>query len=212
MKNKISNLKTSFNNNRPTWVIFLFFVFIFGGFALSQNTFPSIKLGLEESSNPQDFSLTVKIVILMTILSLAPSIIMMMTCFTRIIIVFHFLRSALGTQSAPSNQILVGLALFITYFVMTPVIDEVNNNALQPYLNETISQEIAIQEAVKPIKAFMMNQVDEKSLQMFINFYPGNKPSSPEEISMSVLIPSYILSELTIAFKIGFLLYYQCYY
>lgn len=207
MKNKISNLKTSFNNNRSTWVIFLFFVFIFGGFALSQNTFPSIKLGLEESSNPQDFSLTVKIVILMTILSLAPSIIMMMTCFTRIIIVFHFLRSALGTQSAPSNQILVGLALFITYFVMTPVIDEVNNNALQPYLNETISQEIAIQEAVKPIKAFMMNQVDEKSLQMFINFYPGNKPSSPEEISMSVLIPSYILSELTIAFKIGFLLY-----
>jgi len=207
MKNKISNLKTLFNNNRSTWLIFLFFVFIFGGFALSQSTFPSIKLGLEESSNPQDFSLTVKIVILMTILSLAPSIIMMMTCFTRIIIVFHFLRSALGTQSAPSNQILVGLALFITYFVMTPVIDEVNNNALQPYLNETISQEIAIQEAVKPIKAFMMNQVDEKSLQMFINFYPGNKPSSPEEISMSVLIPSYILSELTIAFKIGFLLY-----
>ena len=207
MKNKISNLQTSFNNNKSTWIIFLFFIFLFGGFALSQNTFPSIKLGLKESSNPQDFSLTVKIVILMLILSLGPSIIMMMTCFTRIIIVFHFLRSALGTQSAPSNQILVGLALFITYFVMTPVIDEVNNNALQPYLNETISQEIAIQEAVKPMKAFMMNQVDEKSLQMFINFYPGNKPSSPEEISMSVLIPSYILSELTIAFKIGFLLY-----
>ena len=207
MKNKLSRLKASLVDNRSSWIVFLFLAIIFGGIVLSQNTFPSIKLGLEESSNPQDFSLTVKIVILMTILSLAPSIIMMMTCFTRIIIVFHFLRSALGTQSAPSNQILVGLALFITYFVMTPVINEVNNNALQPYLNETITQEIAIQEAVKPIKAFMMNQVDEKSLQMFINFYPGEKPVSREEITMSVLIPSYILSELTIAFKIGFLLY-----
>ena len=113
----------------------------------------------------------------------------------------------MGTQSAPSNQILVGLALFITYFVMSPVIDEVNKNALQPYINETITQDIAIEEAIKPIKAFMLNQVDEKSLQMFINFYPGEKPKSPKEISMSILIPSYILSELTIAFKIGFLLY-----
>ena len=180
---------------------------LFCGIAFAQSSFPAIKLGVEESTNPQDFSLTVKIVILMTILSLAPSIIMMMTCFTRIIIVFHFLRSALGTQSAPSNQILVGLALFITYFVMSPVIDEVNKNAYQPYMNEQITQEVAITEAVKPIRAFMLNQVDEKSLQMFINFYPGEKPSTPEEISMSVLIPSYILSELTIAFKIGFLLY-----
>ena len=150
---------------------------LFCGIAFAQSSFPAIKLGVEESTNPQDFSLTVKIVILMTILSLAPSIIMMMTCFTRIIIVFHFLRSALGTQSAPSNQILVGLALFITYFVMSPVIDEVNKNAYQPYMNEQITQEVAITEAVKPIRAFMLNQVDEKSLQMFINFYPGEKPS-----------------------------------
>lgn len=193
--------------NKKAFLYLAFFGILFSGFIYAQNTFPSIKLGVEESSNPQDFSLTVKIVILMTILSLAPSIIMMMTCFTRIIIVFHFLRSALGTQSAPSNQILVGLALFITYFVMSPVIDEVNNNALQPYLNQTITQDVAIEEAVKPMRAFMLNQVDEKSLQMFINFYPGEKPNSPDEISMSVLIPSYILSELTIAFKIGFLLY-----
>ena len=206
MKNKLSKL-ISLYNNRSSLIFLIIFSIICSGVVLSQNTFPSIKLGIEESSNPQDFSLTVKIVILMTILSLAPSIIMMMTCFTRIIIVFHFLRSALGTQSAPSNQILIGLALFITYFIMAPVIDEVNNNALQPYLNESITQEIAIKEAIKPIKAFMMNQVDEKSLQMFINFYPGEKPNSPEEISMSVLIPSFIISELTIAFKIGFLLY-----
>lgn len=207
MVNKIYNKLKPQLTSRSNWIVFLFSIVVFGGFLYSQNTFPSIKLGVEESSNPQDFSLTIKIFILMTILSLAPSIIMMMTCFTRIIIVFHFLRSALGTQSAPSNQILVGLALFITYFVMSPVIDEVNNNALQPYLNEQITQDVAIQEAVKPMKAFMMNQVDENSLQMFINFYPGDKPASPEEISMSVLIPSYILSELTIAFKIGFLLY-----
>ena len=207
MGNNLLKKIKSFFTNRSTWFVFLFLAIIFSGYAFAQSTFPSIKLGLEESSNPQDFSLTIKIVILMTILSLAPSIIMMMTCFTRIIIVFHFLRSALGTQSAPSNQILVGLALFITYFVMSPVIDEVNNNALQPYLSEQITQEVAIQEGIKPMKAFMMNQVNEKSLQMFINFYPGEKPTSPEEITMSVLIPSYILSELTIAFKIGFLLY-----
>ena len=206
MVNKFLNLFKQILKSRTTFFGILICL-LFCGIAFAQSSFPAIKLGVEESTNPQDFSLTVKIVILMTILSLAPSIIMMMTCFTRIIIVFHFLRSALGTQSAPSNQILVGLALFITYFVMSPVIDEVNKNAYQPYMNEQITQEVAITEAVKPIRAFMLNQVDEKSLQMFINFYPGEKPSSPEEISMSVLIPSYILSELTIAFKIGFLLY-----
>jgi len=206
MLNKFLNPFKQILKSRATFFGILICL-LFCGIAFAQSSFPAIKLGVEESTNPQDFSLTVKIVILMTILSLAPSIIMMMTCFTRIIIVFHFLRSALGTQSAPSNQILVGLALFITYFVMSPVIDEVNKNAYQPYMNEQITQEIAITEAVKPIRAFMLNQVDEKSLQMFINFYPGEKPSSPEEISMSVLIPSYILSELTIAFKIGFLLY-----
>ena len=193
--------------NKSTTLLFIIIFLLFSSFVYGQNTFPSIKLGIEESSSPQDFSLTVKIVILMTILSLAPSIIMMMTSFTRIIIVFHFLRSALGTQSAPSNQILVGLALFITYFVMSPVIDQVNNNALQPYLSEEITQDIAIDEALKPIRAFMLNQVNEKSLQMFIDFYPGDKPKNPDQISMSILIPSFILSELTIAFKIGFLLY-----
>lgn len=169
--------------------------------------FPSIQIDMEESNSTQDFSLTVKIIILMTILSLAPSIIIMMTSFTRIIIVFHFLRAALGTQSAPSNQILVGLALFLTYFIMAPVLDTVNQNALQPYINGTIEQDIAISEGIKPLKGFMLSQVNEKSLNMFIEYYPGEKPKNEEELSMSILIPAFILSELTIAFKIGFLLY-----
>ena len=128
MVNKFLNPFKQILKSRATFFGILICL-LFCGIAFAQSSFPAIKLGVEESTNPQDFSLTVKIVILMTILSLAPSIIMMMTCFTRIIIVFHFLRSALGTQSAPSNQILVGLALFITYFVMSPVIDEVNKNA-----------------------------------------------------------------------------------
>lgn len=192
--------------SRSVWMGIILAVILLGPLLNAQGI-PSISIGMEESTSPQDFSLTIKIIILMTILSLAPSIIIMMTSFTRIIIVFHFLRAALGTQSAPSNQILVGLALFITYFIMSPVIDTVNENALQPYMDGRIEQDIALNEGIKPVKAFMLSQVNEKSLNMFIEYYPGEKPKNEEELSMVILIPAFILSELTIAFKIGFLLY-----
>tara|TARA_B100000029_G_scaffold491375_1_gene551413 strand:+ start:1175 stop:1936 length:762 start_codon:yes stop_codon:yes gene_type:complete len=192
--------------SRFIWIGLILTVILLGSLLNAQGI-PSISIGMEESTSPQDFSLTIKIIILMTILSLAPSIIIMMTSFTRIIIVFHFLRAALGTQSAPSNQILVGLALFITYFIMSPVIDAVNENALQPYMDGRIEQDIALSEGIKPVKAFMLSQVNEKSLNMFIEYYPGEKPKNEEELSMVILIPAFILSELTIAFKIGFLLY-----
>lgn len=206
MKHKwITKIKKGLKS-RSFWISLLIVLIFSGSFLFSQG-FPSIQIGMEESNNPQDLSLTIKIIIMMTILSLAPSIIIMMTSFTRIIIVFHFLRAALGTQSAPSNQILVGLSLFITYFIMAPVIDTVNENALQPYMNEQIEQDVALSEGIKPIKAFMLSQVNEKSLSMFIDYYPGEKPENEEELSMSILIPAFILSELTIAFKIGFLLY-----
>jgi len=203
--NKQTSMKKIITS-RFIWIGLILTVILLGSLLNAQGI-PSISIGMEESTSPQDFSLTIKIIILMTILSLAPSIIIMMTSFTRIIIVFHFLRAALGTQSAPSNQILVGLALFITYFIMSPVIDAVNENALQPYMDGRIEQDIALSEGIKPVKAFMLSQVNEKSLNMFIEYYPGEKPKNEEELSMVILIPAFILSELTIAFKIGFLLY-----
>ncbi len=173
----------------------------------AQTTVPKFTFGMESSDNPQDFSITIKILLLMTILSLAPSILIMMTCFTRIIIVFHFLRNALATQTVPSNQILVGLALFITFFIMKPVINEVNTKSIQPYINNEITQEMAFKEFVTPIKTFMLNQTRESELQLFINLRNEGKPESPDKLTLSTIIPAFIISEIKTAFQIGFLLY-----
>ena len=129
--------------------------------SLAQSVLPKVTLGLEEAKSPSDFALTLQIVFLLTVLALAPSILIMMTSFTRLIVVFHFLRSALATQTVPSNQILVGLALFITFFVMKPVLNEVNETALQPYLKEEITQAEALKRAEQPVKRFMLKQTRE---------------------------------------------------
>jgi len=173
----------------------------------AQSQFPKISLGVEESSDPTDFVLTMKIVFFFTILSLAPSILIMMTSFTRLVIVFHFLRSALATQSVPSNQILVGLALFITFFIMKPVINEINENAIQPYIYEEITQNEALEEASKPVKAFMLKQTHEKDLNLFVNLSGKEKPQSVNNLPLSTVIPAFIISEFKTAFQIGFLLY-----
>lgn len=172
-----------------------------------QTPFPKISVGVEESEEPSDFVLTIQILALMTILSLAPSILIMTTSFTRIIIVFHFLRAALATQSAPSNQILVGLALFMTLFIMKPVINEINDNALQPYLSEEINQDEALLNAGVPIRQFMLNQTRESDLQLFVNLKGDGDVATPEELTLSTIIPAFIISELKTAFQIGFLLY-----
>lgn len=175
--------------------------------ASAQSQFPKISLGLEDSSDPTDFVLTMKIVFLLTILSLAPSILIMMTSFTRLVIVFHFLRSALATQTVPSNQILVGLSLFITFFIMRPVFDNINEDALQPYIHEEIEQTEALERAGKPIKAFLLKQTREKDLQLFIDLSGSEKPISVNDLPLSTVIPSFIISEFKTAFQIGFLLY-----
>ena len=175
--------------------------------ASAQSQFPKISLGLENSSDPTDFVLTMKIVFLLTILSLAPSILIMMTSFTRLVIVFHFLRSALATQSVPSNQILVGLSLFITFFIMRPVFNNINEDALQPYIHEEIEQTEALERAGKPIKAFLLKQTREKDLQLFIDLSGSEKPISVNDLPLSTVIPSFIISEFKTAFQIGFLLY-----
>ncbi len=185
-------------------LVFLLLIPVIGS---AQTGLPTISLGVEESTDPSDFGLTIKILFMLTVLSLAPSILIMMTSFTRIIIVFHFLRAALATQSAPSNQILVGLALFMTFFIMQPVLTEVNDTALQPYLQEEITQDEALQRAVQPVRAFMLKQTRDKDLELFINMQPNEQPASAADVSFLTVIPAFIISELKTAFQIGFLLY-----
>jgi len=198
-------------NTKKKYLGYLFFfivlVFLIPENVFAQTAIPKVTIGVENSKNPSDLVPTIQIILLLTILSLAPSILIMMTSFTRIIVVFHFLRQSLATHTVPSNQILVGLALFITFFIMKPVIEEVNNNALQPYLNKTITQEQAFEAASKPIRAFMLKQTRENDLKLFIDLQRDNKPASADLIPLSSLIPAFIISELKTAFQIGFLLY-----
>lgn len=175
---------------------------------LAQNPLPNLTIGVQQSDKPDDFVPTLQIVLMLTILSLAPSILIMMTSFTRIIVVFHFLRQSLNTQTVPSNQILVGMALFITFFVMRPVIDEINDTALQPYLNEQITQSEALEKAAKPLRAFMLKQTREQDLLLFVDLRDNQeRPKTVDDIPLTTLIPAFIVSELKTAFQIGFLLY-----
>ena len=148
-----------------------------------------------------------QIVIVLTILALCPSILIMLTSFTRIIVVLHFTRAALSTQTSPPNQVLVGLALFLTFFIMAPVFNEINANAIQPLSNNEISAKEALEEGTKPIREFMIKQVRDEDLDAMAGIAGYTNISSTEEIPMTVLIPSFILSELRIAFWIGFLIY-----
>lgn len=168
---------------------------------------PTIKVGIEESKNPGEVSVLIQILFLLTILSLAPAILIMMTSFTRLVVVFSFLRSALGIHQMPPNQILIGLSLFLTFFIMTPVWQNVKENALTPYMEKKISQEKALEEAMKPVRQFMLKQTREKDLALFINIAKTPKPKTREEVSTTVLLPAFMISELKTAFQMGFILF-----
>ena len=168
---------------------------------------PNVNIGVEAANNPQDVALSLQVLFALTVLSVAPSILLMMTAFTRIIVVLSFLRSALATQQMPPNQILVGLALFLTFFTMSPYFDQINTNALQPFLAGTVSQETALTEAIKPMREFMFKQTRENDVALFVNLSDGPRPNSPEEVPTNVLIPAFVISELKTAFQIGFLIY-----
>ncbi|MFZ5352068.1 MAG: flagellar type III secretion system pore protein FliP [Bacillota bacterium] len=168
---------------------------------------PKIGLNIDTADNPQDVALSLQILFMLTILSLAPSILIMMTSFTRVIIVLSFTRNALGTQQMPPNQVLIGLALFLTFFVMQPVITDINTNAYQPFTKGEITQEVAIERAMEPIREFMFRNVKNKDLELFMNLSQTEKAVTLEDVPTSVLIPAFIISELRIAFLIGFCLY-----
>ena len=164
--------------------------------------------GLDFGSNAtEDVSVTIQLVLLLTVLSLAPAILVLMTCFTRIVVVLSFVRSALATQSMPPNQVLIGLALFLTFFVMSPVLSEINSEALQPYLNEEIGQEEALNAAEMPIKEFMAGHTREKDLALFYKYAELEKPESVEDIRLTALVPAFAISELKTAFQIGFIIF-----
>ncbi len=149
---------------------------------------------------------SIRILLVLTVIALAPSILMMLTSFTRIIIVLHFLRAAIGTQTAPPNQVLIGLALFLTFFIMQPVFTDVNENAIQPFEAGTITQEEAIEIGGRPLREFMFELTQTKDMDMFIEI-SGNTYETYQEVPFTILIPSFIISELRSAFIIGFLIY-----
>ncbi len=164
---------------------------------------------LTVTNNPdggQDYSLTLQVLALMTALTFLPSIVIMMTSFTRIIVVLSILRQAIGLQQSPSNQILVGIALFMSFFIMSPVLDRINTDALQPYMNEQISAKEALDKAEQPLRQFMLGQTRIKDLGVFSEI-ANVKVDKPEEVPLRVLIPAFITSELKTAFQIGFMLF-----
>ena len=168
---------------------------------------PSITVGVGETDNPENVSVLLQVMFLLTILSLAPSIVVMMTSFTRLAIVFSLVRHALGTQQMPPNQILISLSLLLTFFLMTPVFNEVNSMALQPYLAEEISQDVAMDRAVKPLRAFMLKQTRKKDLSLFVDISGSSKPQNYDDISTIVIMSAFVISELKTAFQIGFVIY-----
>ncbi len=169
---------------------------------------PSISLNIEDGGDePGRVAVVIQLLFLFTILSLAPAILVMLTSFTRIVVVLSLLRHALGTQQMPANQIIIGLSLFLTFFIMTPVWNKVNSQALQPYIDEKISAERAFDLAAQPIKEFMLRQAGEKDIALFVKISRGERPQKPDEIKLPVLIPAFVISELKTAFQIGFMIY-----
>ncbi len=165
-----------------------------------------LSINLEGSEKPAQMSVAVQIVLLMTLLSVAPSLVLLMTSFTRIVIVLGFVRTALGVPSAPSNQIIVGLSLFLTFFIMGPTFDKVNKEALQPYLAGQIQSADALDRATGPMKDFMLKQTRTRDLEYFLEL-GGYGPTAVKDLPIRVVIPAFVISELQSAFQMGFLLF-----
>lgn len=176
-------------------------------FSASAQFFPKLSLTVEKTQKPEDVVIALQILFLITILALAPSILIMGTSFVRIIIVLSFLRRAVGTQTMPPDQIMVGLALFLTFFIMAPVFTDINDNALQPYLKEEIKFEEAVKRAIIPMRNFMLRQVTEKDVALFVRLSKMPLPKNVDDLPFTVVVPAFITSELRTAFIIGFILY-----
>jgi flagellar biosynthetic protein FliP len=168
---------------------------------------PTLKIALEGTGGQKGIATTLQIILLLTVLSLVPAILLMVTSFARIVVVLSFLRQAMSTQQMPPNQVLLGLALFLTLFVMGPTIKTVNETAVQPYLNGQATSLQALKTGVVPVREFMLRQTREKDLALFVQLSKSPRPASPQDLSMTVITPAFMISELKTAFEIGFMLY-----
>ncbi|TGB00293.1 flagellar type III secretion system pore protein FliP [Sporolactobacillus shoreae] len=170
------------------------------------NSIPGISPALF-TSQPQGVATTVQLLLILTVLSLAPAILVLMTSFTRIIIVLSFVRTSLSTQQMPPNQVLIGLALFLTFFIMAPVYGQINTDAIQPYMKGQISQQQAMARAEDPVKNFMARETREKDLQLFLSYGKYKTPSKVQDIPLTALVPAFTISELKTAFQMGFMIF-----
>ncbi|OMF36837.1 flagellar biosynthetic protein FliP [Paenibacillus sp. FSL H8-0548] len=192
------------------WWLSIVAVLLLGMFINNQafaEPLPDISINIGDGSSDTPDTSALSILLLITVLSVAPAILVLMTSFTRIVIVLGFVRTSLGTQQMPPNQVLIGLAMFLTFFIMAPTFSQVNEVALQPYLKGDISQTEAFQEATVPMKKFMFSHTREKDLMLFMNYTKTEKPETVEDIPITVLIPAYAISELKTAFQMGFMIF-----
>lgn len=167
----------------------------------------AVGIGIEGQQDPQQISVALQLVAVLTVLSLAPALIVMVTSFTRIIVVLAFIRTALGVPQMPPNQVLIGLGLFLSLFVMMPTVDAINQDALQPYERGELTQEVALDKAVVPLRTFMLKQTREKDLGLFIELSHQPRPNTPDDVPTHVLIPAFVISELKTAFQMGFVIF-----
>lgn len=193
-------------SNRLVPIVAILLLSIFAAPIASAEPLPDISINIGGGDEPAGTS-ALSLLLIITVLSVAPAILVLMTSFTRIVIVLGFVRTSLGTQQMPPNQVLIGLAMFLTFFIMAPTFGQVNDVALQPYLKGEISQTEAFEKAAVPMKKFMFSHTREKDLLLFMSYTQTEKPTSFEEIPISVLIPAYAVSELKTAFQMGFMIF-----
>lgn len=174
--------------------------------AFAANPLPNVDISIGDGSEEPGTS-ALSLLLLITVLSIAPAILVLMTSFTRIVIVLGFVRTSLGTQQMPPNQVLIGLAMFLTFFIMAPTFSQVNEVALQPYLKGEITQTVALEKAADPMKKFMVSHTREKDLLLFLNYTKTEKPEKYQDIPITVLVPAYAISELKTAFQMGFMIF-----
>lgn len=187
-------------------IIFLFLGQIFN-LCAADIPFPTIHLGVDQAKSPQDVAMSIQILLVLTVLSLAPAILIMTTSFTRIIIILSFLRQGLATQQVPPNQVLIGLALFLTFFTMQPTFERIDQEAVTPYLAGKLGTSEAFKKAEDPLRQFMFKQVREKDLALFVALSKSSRPRTPADISTWILIPAFVIGELKKSFEMGFIIF-----
>lgn len=196
--------------NKKIWMTTFALFLLFSCFAstvYAEDPIPSIGIQIGNTEGEASGSASLSILLLITVLSIAPAILILMTSFTRIVVVLGFVRMSLGTQQMPPTQVLIGLALFLTLFVMAPTLGEVNKTALQPYLNGELNQVDALAKAAIPMKQFMAKHTRDKDLLLFLNYTQADKPADVESIPLTALVPAFAISELKTAFQMGFMIF-----